>query len=327
MPCISRREMLSGLTFCTVAAAQPALGQTAVYPSRPIKVIVPFPAGGAADITMRLIGPKMAEALGQPVVVENRPGANGSVGATAVARADGDGHTLLFAPREVFSVNLSLQASPGYDPLKDLAPIGIATEGPYLLVAHPSLGISSVAAFLSSAKSRELSYASFGIGSMGHLNVEALAQHAGVNFLHVPFRGAPPALQAVVAGDVGFTISTPPNAQGFVADGKIIALAVGAEKRLPQLPDVPTLSETGIPAHVLTPAAFAMAAPRGISEAMVTRLNGDLNRALKSPDVTAALALAGLTPVGGGPEKLTKMIVADGARFAAQIKALKITPQ
>ena len=203
----------------------------------------------------------MEHALGLSFVIENRAGANGSIEATAVARADVDGHTLLFAPREVFSVNQSLQTSPGYDLAKAFAPIGIATEGPYLLVVHPSLGVKNMAEFLVAARAKELSYSSFGIGSMGHLNPEVLAQNAGVKFLHVPFRGGGAALQAVVGGDVVFSISTPPSTHGFVADGKVIAVAVGAAQRLPQMPNVPTMAEVGLPQSILTPAAFAMAAP------------------------------------------------------------------
>ncbi len=327
MPATNRRILLSGLSLSLIGATSLVRAQSTAYPSRPIKVIVPFPAGGAADITMRLIGPKMSDGLGQPIVIENRPGANGSIGATAVVRSEADGHTLLFAPREVFSVNQSLQASPGYDPLKDFAPIGVATEGPYLLIVHPSLGIKTMAEFLALARTRELTYSSFGIGSMAHLNPEALAKHAGVTFLHVPFRGGPPALQAVVSGDVGFSISTPPNAQGFISDGKVIALVVGAERRLSQAPDVPTLAEVNLPTHVLAPAAFAMAAPRGTPATIVARLNAELNRALAAADVQAVLMKSGLTPAGGTPEVLANMIAVDSARFAILIKDLKIKPE
>ncbi len=327
MTTISKRTFVTGLSLSMLGATQTVCAQTATYPARPVKVIVPFPAGGAADITMRLLGPKLEQALGQSFVIENRVGANGSIGATAVARADADGHTLLFAPREVFSVNQSMQTSPGYDPIKDLAPIGIATEGPYVLVAHPSLGIKNMASFLAAAKATELSYSSFGVGSMGHLNPAVLAQHAGVRFLHVPFRGGAAALQAVVGGDVAFSISTPPNAQGFIVDGQVIGLAAGAAQRLPQVPEVPTLAEVGLPLSILTPAAFAMAAPAATPAPILARLNSELTRALAAPDVTATLAKAGLVPASGSPDAMARMIAADGARFSALIKMLKIKPE
>ena len=325
---IARRSVIAGLATVALATPRRAAAQSAAgYPVRPIRMIVPFPAGGAADITMRLVGPKMADALGQPLVIENRAGANGSIGATAVARADPDGHTLLFAPREVFSVNQSLQTKPGYDAAKDLAPVGIATEGPYVLIAHPSLGVKSMAEFLALARTKELTYASFGIGSMGHLNPEALAQHAGIKLLHVPYRGGAAALQAVVGGEVGFSISTPPNAQGFVTDGKVVALAIGAAKRMALMPDVPTLVELGLPADVLVPAAFAMAAPAATPIPIITRLNAELNRALAAVDVVEILAKTGLVAVGGSPDTMAKAVASDIARFGDLIRSLRIKPE
>lgn len=303
------------------------LAQTGAYPSKPVKVIVPFPPGGAADTTMRLLGPKLTEALGQPVVVENKPGANGIIGAEAVAKAEPDGHTLLFAPREVFGVNPTLHKSLPYDPVNGLAPVGIVVEGYYVLIANPSLGITTVKQLLDLAKTKEIAFASFGVGSMGHLNLEALAQHTGITLRHIPYKGAPDAVRAVVSGEVALAISTPPAAFGLLRENKLVALAVGADKRLDLLPHVPTLGETGIAPDTLLPAFFAMAAPKGTPPPVIDRLSSELKRALADPAVTERLSTSGLTPVGGTPEDMRQVVAQDNTRFAALVKAIGIKPE
>jgi tripartite-type tricarboxylate transporter receptor subunit TctC len=177
---MTRRSHLFSLACIAACAAlmpSPAPAQGDIYPSKPIKVIVPFPAGGAADLSIRTLGPKLTEFLGQPIVIDNKPGANGIIiGADAVAKSAPDGYTILFAPREVFGVNPSLYASLPYDPVKSFTHVSIVTEGPYVLVVNPTLGVKTVAELLAVAKNRQLSFGSFGIGSMGHLNLEAFAQ-------------------------------------------------------------------------------------------------------------------------------------------------------
>ncbi len=199
-------------------------------------------------------------ALRQPVVVENRPGANGGLGAEAAARAAPDGHTLLLAPREVFGVNPALYRTLPYDPLRGFAYVAIATTGPYVLVVNPSLGVTTVAELATLGRGRELSYGSFGIGSMTHLNLEAFARDLDLRMNHVPYRGAPP---AVLAGEVALTIATPPSVLDLVRAGRLRALAVGADRRLPQLPEVPTMGEGGLSVDSLAANFFGVAAPAG----------------------------------------------------------------
>jgi tripartite-type tricarboxylate transporter receptor subunit TctC len=226
-----RRSFLkrSGATIAAASLGSAiAVAQSAAYPTKAIKVIVPFPAGGAADATMRLISTNLASALGQPIVIENKVGANGAIGAAAVATSEADGYTLLMAPREVFGINPLLYKSLPYDPVDGFEPVGIVAEAAYVLVANPTLGARSMKDFLALAATRELNYASFGIGSMGHLNLEALARETKIKLTHIPFRGAPQAVQAVVSGDVAIAISTAPAALGLIQEGKLVALAVGS---------------------------------------------------------------------------------------------------
>ena len=197
-------------------AATSAFAQT--YPAKPIHLVVPFSPGGASDLTARTIAQKMSEGLGQSVVVDNKPGANGVVGIDIAAKAAPDGYTLLLTDRGSLTVNPWLYQKLPYDPIKDFAYVGIITDGPYVLVANPKLGVSTVKELvaLSKAKPGTLSYASYGVGSMAQLNLEAFNQKMGTDMLHVPYKGAGPAAQAAVAGEVGVTIATVPAVQGFI---------------------------------------------------------------------------------------------------------------
>jgi tripartite-type tricarboxylate transporter receptor subunit TctC len=302
--------------------ALPTMAQT--YPTKPVKVVVPFPAGGAADLTMRLLSPKLADQLGQPFVIENKPGANGIIGTEMVASAQADGHTLLFAPREVFGINPVLQPTLPYDPIKSFSHIGIVTEGPYVLIANPALSIKSIDDLVALAKTKELSYASFGIGSMGHLNLEALTQRLGIKMRHIPYKGAPPAVQAVVAGEVAIAIATAPSILGLLSDGKLTALAVGSEQRLALLPGVRTMVESGVPSDVVLPASFALAAPAGTPSAIVDRLAAAVSTALTDPAIADRLAASGLVGIKSSPDRMRQAVRDDLKRFSAQVKALDI---
>jgi tripartite-type tricarboxylate transporter receptor subunit TctC len=316
---MDRRTFLVSTTASLIAAPA-AIAQFNTWPSRPIKVIVPFPPGGAADTTIRLLEPSLRERLGQPLVIENKPGANGIVGATQAAKAQTDGYTLLFAAREVFSVNPVLQPTLSYDPIKDFVPIGVATEGSYVLIANPAIGVRTLAEFVALAKTKSLAYASFGHGSMAQLNIEALARHVGVKLLHVPFQGAPAAVQAVARGDVAVSIATPPAVAGLLAEGKLSALAIGAKTRSDLMPKVPTLAESGLPANLLVPASFSMAAPTGTPRAIVSRLNQALNSALADASVKERLAKMGLHARGGSPDEMSRSIKEDIAKFRVLAK-------
>jgi tripartite-type tricarboxylate transporter receptor subunit TctC len=305
-----------------------ALSQDA-YPSRPIRLIVSFTPGGGADLTARAVGQGMSEDLRQPVVVENRPGANGLVGATAVAKSLPDGYTLLLTDRGALSVNPSLYKSLPYDPLRDFEYVGIVTSAPYVLVADPRLEVKSVSelARLAKAKPGAINYASFGVASMAQLNIEALKARLGIDLTHVPYKGAGPAVQGVVAGEAGVTISSPAAVLGFVRDGRLRALAIGAPRRSALLPDVPTLAEAGGDDDTLVPTYFAFALPAGTPRPIAERLHEAMKRALAAPQIAERLAAAGLEPTGGTGDSLRELVRHDIPRFRKIIQDVGIQPE
>ncbi len=295
--------------------ALPLLAGPALAQARPLRIVVPFPPGGAVDLTARVIGQAMGEALVTPVIVENRPGANGIIGAEVVARAAPDGATLLLAPREVFGINPVLARSLPYDPQQGFAYVGIATTGPYVLVVNPALGTADLAALIGLARRRELAYGSFGIGSMPHLNLEGFSRALGIRMTHVPYRGASPAVQAVLTNEVALTIATPPSVLELVRDGRLRALVVGASTRLPQLPGVPTLAEAGLSPELLLPNFFGLAVPAGTPNTAVARLNAAMATAVAQPAVAERLLAAGLWPAPGSPDAMRITVARDIALF------------
>jgi len=299
------------------------------YPSRPVRLIVSFPPGGGADLTARVVAQKMGEALKQPVVVENRPGANGSVGAAAVAGAAPDGYTMLLTDRGALGVNPSLYQKLAYDPTKDFEYVGIVTVASYVLVVDPRLPVKSLGELVKFANANpgKINYASFGIASMAHLNIEALKARSGMNAVHVPYKGAGPAVQAVVAGEAGLTITSPAAVLGFIRDGRLRALAFGAKQRSSLLPDVPTLAEAGIDEEVLASTYFAFALPAGTPRAIVERLHAEMKSALSAPEVADRLNKAGLEPTGGTPQALFDTVRADIPRFRKIIQDVGIQPE
>jgi|KBSSwiStaDraftv2_1062776.scaffolds.fasta_scaffold06422_9 tripartite-type tricarboxylate transporter receptor subunit TctC len=305
-----------------------ALPQEA-YPSRPIRLIVSFTPGGGADLTARAVGQGMSEALRQPVVVENRPGANGLVGAAAVAKSPPDGYTLLLTDRGALGVNPSLYKSLPYDPLQDFEYVGIVTSAPYVLVVAPRLGVTSLGELVrvAEAKPGAINYASFGIASMAQLNIEALKARLGINLSHVPYKGAGPAVQAVVAGEAGVTISSPAAVLGFVRDGRLRALAIGAHGRSALLPDVPTLAEAGGDDDTLVPTYFAFALPAGTPRPIAERLHEAMKRALGAPQIAERLGAAGLEPTGGTGDSLRELVRRDIPRFRKIIQDIGIQPE
>ena len=311
------------LGWSAVASAQEA------YPSRPIRLIVSFTPGGGADLTARTVGQSMSETLRQPVVVENRPGANGLLGATAVAKSAPDGYTLLLTDRGALGVNPSLYKSLPYDPLRDFEYVGIVTSAPYVLVIDPKLPAKSLAELAQLARARPggINYASFGVASMAQLNIEALKARLGIDLTHVPYKGAGPAVQGVVAGEAGVTIASPAAVLGFVRDGRLRALAIGAPTRSPLLPEVPTLAEAGGHEDTLVPTYFAFALPAGTPRPIVDRLHEAMKRALAAPEVAPRLAAAGLEPTGGTGAALRDLVQGDIPRFRKIIQDVGIQPE
>jgi tripartite-type tricarboxylate transporter receptor subunit TctC len=321
------------LSLASLAAASSGFAQAprdeSAYPSRTIRVICAFPPGAGADFTARTIGQKLSEALGQPVVNDNKPGANGILAADIVAKSPPDGYTLLLIDRGALGINPSLYRNLAYDPLKDFAYIGIATEAAYVMVINPELPAKTFQEFVQLAKSKpgQINYGSIGIGSMFQLNVERVKARMGINLTHVAYKGAAPAVTAVVQGESGLTIASSAGVLSFINAGKLRAIAVGADKRLPILPDVPTMAEVGGGADTLVPTYFAFAAPAGTPPGIVMKLSAEIKRIVHLPDVVERLGNVGLDPVGGTPDEMMAEVKRDITRFGDQVKALGIQPE
>jgi tripartite-type tricarboxylate transporter receptor subunit TctC len=281
------------------------------YPSHPIHVIVPFAPGGGTDIVARVIGQKLGEAWKQPVVIENKAGGNGTIGAAYVAKSPPDGYTLSMITAS-HSVNVTLQgAKHPYDLLKDFAPISQVTTQPYYLVVNPKLPVRSVKELIALAKSKpgKLTYGSSGVGGTSHLSGALFCSLANIEMTHVPYRGGEPAMADVISGQIDMLFSTRLQSRGFVEQGQLRALAVTTAKRSPATPELPTMEEAGVPGYVVA-GWYGVLAPAGTPPAIVNKLNREIVRIVHLPDVAEKMATDGSEPVGSSP-----------AQFAAHIKS------
>jgi tripartite-type tricarboxylate transporter receptor subunit TctC len=303
----------------TLALAGGALAQG--WPARPMRIIVPFAAGGATDLIARVVAQKLTDSLGQSVVVENRTGASGMIGADAVAKAAPDGYTLLMASTAEIAINPSLYSKMAYDPAKDLAPITLAGITPLILVVNPASSLGSVRDIVAQAKAKpgSLSYASAGNGSVQHLSGELLKMLTTTDMVHVPYKGAAPALTDVLGSQVSMFFSGMPPAMPHVKSGKLRALAVTTTKRSPAAPDVPTMAEAGIAGFDISN-WFGMFAPTGTPEDVLNRLNTEIVKALALPDVKERLAAQGAEVVGDSRMEFAAFIKAEQAKYAELIK-------
>ncbi|WP_341889814.1 tripartite tricarboxylate transporter substrate binding protein [Variovorax sp. YR752] len=318
LPTTSRRVLLAVALASTALCAPPVHADT--WPSKPIKVIVNFPAGGAADQLARAVSQPLQEALKQPVVIENRGGANGNVGGEAVARAAADGYTLLMSSGGMVSVNPHLYARMSFDPAKDLVPVAAAARVLVFLVTRPSLPPTDVKSFMAYLKANpgKLSYGSPGNGSSPHLAGEMFKSQAGLFALHVPYRGAAPALQDLLAGQIDYAFD-PGIGLNQVRAGKLKLLAVGSPHRSSQFPDVPTLDEAGLRGFDAD-TVFGFYAPAGTPPEVVAQLNTQINRALALPAVKERIAAIGGEPLPGTPGDFQRRAAADSQRFGALIR-------
>lgn len=301
----------------------PTLAQTN-FPSRPIRVIANFPPGGAADLIARAVSAPLSDSLGQPVVVENRAGANGNLGGEAVARSVPDGHTLLLSSGGMVSVNPHIYPKMSFDPARELLPVASAARVLVFLVARADLPVADIKEFLAFAKSHpgKLSFGSAGNGSSPHLAAEMMKSQAGLFAVHVPYRGAAPALQDLLAGQIDFYFD-PGIGLGQVRAGKIKLLAVGSLRRSPMFPDAPTLDEAGLKGFDAD-TVFGFYAPAGTSADIVTKLNAEINRALATQAVTERIRSLGGEPLPLSPAQFTARITDDSKRFGAIIQERNI---
>jgi tripartite-type tricarboxylate transporter receptor subunit TctC len=310
-----------------MAFMAPAAAQT-LTPGKPITVVVPFPPGPALDLVARLTGAKLADALGHSVVVENRTGANGTLGSSAVARAAADGHTLLFTTASTHVTAVHLMKSLPYDPVKDFTPIVAAVEPVTCLIVNGALPVNSVAELIAYAKARpgQLSFGSSGVGSVFHLMGELFNQTAGVQINHVPYRGVAPALQDVVAGHIPMAFLSISNALA-VGDSKAIKiLAVLEPARFARRPEIPSMSEV-VPAFRKPTSWFGVVGPPGLPAPLTARFNREIIKALGAPDVKGKLDDNGMAVIGGTPEAFRALIEDGIARYGAIIAAAGIKPQ
>ncbi len=297
------------------AAAQP-------YPAKPIRVVVPNPAGGFYDLIARTVGQKVGESVGQPMVVENRVGAGGSVGTEFTARAAPDSYTVMVGGIGPHGIAPSLYAKLPYDPVKDFAPIILVAMTPNILVVHPSSPFQSVQDIVAAARKTPggVSYASNGNGTSQHLSAEMFATTMGLKFNHVPFKGSAPAITAMLGGQVDFAFAVAPDALAHVKAGKLRALAVTGAKRAAPLPEVPTMAEAGVPGYEAT-AWFGYLAPAGTPREAIDRLNAEIAKALESPDVRDRLAPGGLSELPGGtPERFGELVKSEIAKWSRVVK-------
>jgi tripartite-type tricarboxylate transporter receptor subunit TctC len=291
------------------------------YPAKSVRVVVPFSPGGATDLTGRTVGARLSEAFKQSVVVENRTGAGGVIGADIVAKAAPDGYTVLLATPAEIAILPHMQKMP-YDPLRDFAPVSLATASPLILVVHPSLPVKSVKDLIAFVRARpgQLSYGSAGAGGVHHLAAEQLKIAYKLDMVHVPYKGVGPVIPDLIGGHIPMTFSSMPPSMPHVRSGKLRALGVAATKRSPAAPEVPTMAEGGAPNFVATN-WFAYFVPAGTPAAAISTLNAAINRALKLEDVKAKLIPQGLETLGTTPDELGKFVRAESEKFAKLVKA------
>ncbi|HKW37424.1 MAG TPA: tripartite tricarboxylate transporter substrate binding protein [Burkholderiales bacterium] len=315
-----RKLGLLWLALGAFLAPWPALAQAPdAWPSRPIRLILPFPPGGPTDILGRMIGERLTAGLGQPVVVENRGGAGGNLGAEVAAKSAPDGYTILLVSNPIV-ISPSLYSKLNYDPRKDFAPVSLLATVPNVMVTYPSLGVSTLQEFIALAKSKPgMNFGSGGAGTSNHAAGELFNIVAGVKLVHVPYKGVNLAMNDVLAGRIQFVVIGVPAAGPHIKAGRLRALAVIAPRRLPALPDVPTVAEAGLPNFEVT-TFYGMLAPAGTPAAIVRRLNAELVRIMHSQELKDRLATMATEPATDTPEEFAEFLKRETAKWAEVVR-------
>lgn len=308
----------AGLASVSVAAAP---GAPAAYPTKPIRLIVPLTAGGPTDLAARIIAVPLGEALGQQVIVDNRPGAGGNIGAEIAAKSPADGYTLFMGTSGPLSINSSLYAKLAYNPLKDFAPVIQIASAPFVVIVNPALPVRNVKELIALAKAKpgQLNYGSVP-GSASHLSTELFKMMAHVDIVHVPYKGAAPATSDVIAGQIQMSFASTPGAVPMVKAGKVRPLAVTSTKRVAKLPDVPTLAESALPGYEAS-VWYGVVAPTGTPRQIVQRLNREIAKVLANPVHHERLVAADFEPTTGTPEQFAAFIRNETAKWAKVVKA------
>ena len=316
-----RRARLAAAAGLIAAAALPAMSHAqADWPNRPVRIVVPFAAGGTTDIVARVLAEQLAPVLKQPVVVENKAGAGGNVAAAEVAKSAPDGYTFLMGTPGTQAINQFLYPKMPYDTERDLIPVSFAVKVPNVLVVHPSVGARTINEFIDKARARPgaMSYGSPGNGSTGQLSSELFKTRAKVFITHIPYRGSGPMLQDLLAGQIQMAIDNLPSAIPHIRSGRLIALGVSSSKPSPQLPDVPTIASV-LPGYEAE-SWFVLVAPRGTPDPIVTRLSAEVDRILKKPEVIERFRGLGAEPVGGTPAELARFIAAETQKWKEVVR-------
>ncbi len=313
---------VQGVLLGSVLAVLAAGSQAQTYPSRPIRLVVPFPAAGTTDILAREVGQRLSATFGQSVVIDNRPGAGGNIGSDLVAKSAPDGYTLLMGTVGTHAINPNLYAKMPYDHLKDFVPVVLVASVPNVLEVTPSLPVHSVADLIRLAKAKpgQINFASSGSGTSIHLSGELFKAMAGVDMTHVPYKGSAPALTDLIGGQVQVMFDNLPSSLPQIKAGKLRAIAVTSAQRAPALPDIPTIAESGLPGFEAT-SWFGILAPAGTSPAIVARINADVNQWLQSPEAKEKLLAQGAAAAGGSPEQFGAYIRAETEKWAKVVKA------
>jgi tripartite-type tricarboxylate transporter receptor subunit TctC len=307
------------ISLFVAAAGAPAYAQS--YPTKAIRIVVPFPAGGTTDILARAVGQKLTEEWKQQVIIDNRPGAGANIGAEVAAKAPADGYTL-FGLSTIHCINPSLYSKLAYDPIRDFAPVTLVAETSQVLAVHPSLPVKTVKEFIVYAKARpgQLNYSSAGNGSQPHLTAEMFKTQTGVNYVHVPYKGAPPAMVDLLAGQVALTFATAPSAVPHVKSGKIRALGVSTAKRISALPEVPTIAEAGV-AGFEASGSNGLVVPAGVPAAIIERLNATIVKIVNEPATRKYLSEQGADPRTMTPAEYGDYLKSEVAKWAKVVKA------
>jgi tripartite-type tricarboxylate transporter receptor subunit TctC len=326
---VTSSKLMSCVTAASIALSVFAGGALAQnYPTSPIRLLVGFPPGGAVDIMARTIGQKLAEAVGQPVVVDNRSGAGGNIAADIVAKAAPDGHTLLISAVSSLAISATFYEKPQYELLKDLTPVGIVGSVPNVLVLHPSVPARNVEELIALAKSKpgELTFGSAGPGTTVHFAGELFKMTAKVDMLHIPYRGAAPAMQDLLGGRVDLMFDFLSAALPHIRSGELRPLGVTSSTRSPLLPDVPTIAEAGVPGYEVL-GSFGIFAPAGTPAAIIDKLNAELAKIVQLPEVEVQLARQGGTPVSQTPSQLDATLKSEVVKWAEVVRASGAKPE
>ncbi len=317
------RRVVGIATAVALAAlsATPFAGAQATYPTKPIRIVVPFPAGGTTDILARAVAQRLSETLGQPAVVDNRPGAGGNIGAELVAKAPADGHTLLMGTVGTHAINASLYSKMPYDHVRDFAPIILVAGVPNVLVVYPSVPVGSVKELIAYAKANpgKLNFASSGSGTSIHLAGELFKTMAGVQMAHVPYKGSAPAVTDLLGGQVQLMFDNLPSALPHIKAGKLKALAVTSATRAAALPDVPTIAESGLAGFDAT-SWFGLLAPAGTPQPIIARLNNEVAKWLASAEAKEKMAGLGANTAGHSADEFVRHIAAETSKWAKVVK-------